>query len=211
VDNVRTDGSPPARGRPFADAEASTGAGDPRDRKTLEQPLQIVEAEAATGAPRVTVVMGRRAIRPFLGVHGECLTEGRDLMVWTDAYEVDLIGHHWCERMAAAGQSPEQVDLLPARRGSPDRRRRRVRRPAELHRMNDDRLLDFVCIRETHQSEPTAPLVSVDSGALMLCPSGETVGHIWRAAAGAPFIDDRTATRTFATRGRVVRVPLRPN
>jgi hypothetical protein len=77
--------------------------------------------------------------------------------------------------------------------------------------MNDDRLLDFVCIRETHQSEPTAPLVSVDSGALMLCPSGETVGHIWRAAASAPFIDDRSAARGLATRGRVVRVPLRPN
>jgi len=77
--------------------------------------------------------------------------------------------------------------------------------------MNDDRLLDFVCIRETHQSEPTTPLVSVDSGALMLCPRGETVGHIWRAAAGAPFIDDRSATQGLATRGRVIRVPLRPN
>ena len=77
--------------------------------------------------------------------------------------------------------------------------------------MNDDRLLDFVCIRETHQSEPAAPLVSVDSGALMLCPSGETVGHIWRAAAASPFIDDRAAARGLATRGRVIRVPLRPN
>jgi len=77
--------------------------------------------------------------------------------------------------------------------------------------MNVDRLLDFVCVRETHQSEPSAPLISVDSGALMLCPSGETVGHIWRAAAGAPFIDDRTVTPGLATRGRVIRVPLRLN
>ena len=77
--------------------------------------------------------------------------------------------------------------------------------------MNDDRLLDFVCVRETHQSEPSAPFVSVDSGALMLCPMGETVGHIWRAAASAPFIDDRTAAPELATRGRVIRVQLRPN
>jgi len=77
--------------------------------------------------------------------------------------------------------------------------------------MDDDRLLDFVCVRETHQSEPSAPLISVHSGALMLCPSGETVGHIWRAAAGAPFIDDRTVAPGLATRGRVIRIPLRPN
>lgn len=208
----RTDrGSPPAWGRPFGDAESSTGVGDPRDRKALEQALQVLEGQAATGAPVVPVVMGGRAVRPLLGVHGECLTERRDLMVWTYADEVDPIGHHWSERMAAVGQSPEQVDIVPLRCGSPDRRRRRPRRPAELRRMNDDRLLDFVCIRETHQSQPTAPLVSVDSGALMLCPSGETVGHIWRAAAGAPFIDDRTAAQGLATRGRVIRVPLRPN
>ena len=144
-------------------------------------------------------------------MHGECLTERRHLMVWADADEVDAIGHHWFERTAGLGQSPEQVDIVPTRRGSPDRRRRCVRCPAGLPPMNDDRLLDFVCIRETHQSGPSAPLVSVDSGALMLCPSGETVGHIWRAAAGAPFIDDRAAARGLATRGRVVRVPLRLN
>ena len=155
--------------------------------------------------------MGRRAIRPLVGVHREGLGERRDLMVWTDAHEVDLIGHHMSERTAEIGQSPEQVDIWWSRRGSPDRRRRGVSHPAGLPPMNDDRLLDFVCIRETHQSEPTAPLVSVDSGALMLCPSGETVGHIWRAAAGAPFIDDRAAARGLATRGRVVRIPLRPN
>jgi hypothetical protein len=211
VDSARARRSPPARGRPFADAETSTGAGDPRDRKTLEQPLQILEAQAATGAPFVPVVMGGRAVRPLLGVHGELLAERRDLMVWTYAHEVDAVGHHWIERIAQVGQSPEQVDIERLRRGSPDRRRRAIRRPAGLPPMNDDRLLDFVCIRETHQSEPAAPLVSVDSGALMLCPSGETVGHIWRAAAGAPFIDDRAAARGLATRGRVVRVPLRPN
>ena len=77
--------------------------------------------------------------------------------------------------------------------------------------MNTDRLVDFVCMRETHWSEPSSPVVSVHSGALMLCPRGETLGHIWRAAAGAPFIDDRAVARGLATRGRVVRVPLRPN
>ena len=77
--------------------------------------------------------------------------------------------------------------------------------------MNDDRLLDFGCVRETHQSDPSSPIVSVQSGALMLCPSGETVGHVWRAAAGAPLIDDRAIVRAVATRGRVVRLPLRPN
>ncbi|HEV2249835.1 MAG TPA: hypothetical protein VGT60_04935 [Candidatus Limnocylindria bacterium] len=77
--------------------------------------------------------------------------------------------------------------------------------------MNDDRLLDFVCIRETHQVDPRSAFVSVQSGALMLCPSGETVGHVWRAAAGAPFIDDRAVARLVATRGRVVRLPLRIN
>lgn len=77
--------------------------------------------------------------------------------------------------------------------------------------MNDDRLLDFVCIRETHQIEPSSAFVSVHSGAFMLCPSGETVGHVWRAASGAPFLDDRRVARSVATRGRVVRLPLRPN
>ena len=58
--------------------------------------------------------------------------------------------------------------------------------------MNDDRLLDFVCVRETHQSEPCAPLVSVDSGALMLCPRGETLGHVCELV--------RAATRTCGNR-----------
>lgn len=76
--------------------------------------------------------------------------------------------------------------------------------------MTTDRLVDFVCVRATHQAEPTAPVVSVDSGALMLCPRGETLGHVWRAAAGAPFVDDRTA-RSGPLAGRSTRVPLRPN
>lgn len=77
--------------------------------------------------------------------------------------------------------------------------------------MNTDRLVDFVCIRETHQTEPAAPLVSVHSGALMLCPRGETLGHVWRAAAGAPFTDDRAIARATAARGRAARLPLRNN
>ena len=58
--------------------------------------------------------------------------------------------------------------------------------------MTTDRLVDFVCVRETHQLQPTTPVVSLQSGALMLCPGGEVLGHVWRAAPG-------------------VRVPLRPN
>jgi hypothetical protein len=77
--------------------------------------------------------------------------------------------------------------------------------------MNADRLLDFVCVREAHQQQPGAPVVSALSGALMLCPRGETFGHDWRAAAGAPFIDDRSIARAILSRGRVVRLQLRPN
>jgi hypothetical protein len=76
--------------------------------------------------------------------------------------------------------------------------------------MNDDHLLDFVCVRETHQTQPSSPVVSMHSGALMLCPRGETIGHVWRAASRAPFMDDRAIARTVATRGRV-RLPLRLN
>jgi hypothetical protein len=77
--------------------------------------------------------------------------------------------------------------------------------------MNDDRLLDFVCVRETHQTVPSSAFVSVHSGALMLCPRGETIGHVWQAASGAPFPDDRAIARAIASRGRVVRLPLRPH
>jgi hypothetical protein len=77
--------------------------------------------------------------------------------------------------------------------------------------MTTDRLVDFVCVRETHQHQPSAPLVSMDQGALMLCPRGETVGHVWRAAAGAPFADDRTIANATLGRGRVARLPLRAN
>lgn len=77
--------------------------------------------------------------------------------------------------------------------------------------MTTDRLVDFVCVRETHQAQPTAPVVSIHSGALMLCPRGETLGHVWRAAAGAPFADDRTSARLARPSSRSSRVPLRPN
>jgi len=77
--------------------------------------------------------------------------------------------------------------------------------------MTTDRLVDFVCVRETHQVELTAPIVSVHSGALMLCPRGEILGHVWRAAAGAPFGDDRNPGRVAWPIGRSTRVPLRPN
>jgi hypothetical protein len=75
--------------------------------------------------------------------------------------------------------------------------------------MNDDRLVDFVCVRETHQHQPSAPVVSVHSGALMLCPRGESLGHVWRAATGAPFADDRWIAGVTA--GRAGLVPLRLN
>jgi len=77
--------------------------------------------------------------------------------------------------------------------------------------MDNDRLVDFVCVREAHQAQPSSPVVSVQSGALMLCPRGETLGHVWRAAAGAPFIDDRAIARTIAGPGRIGRLPLRAN
>ena len=77
--------------------------------------------------------------------------------------------------------------------------------------MNDERLVDFLCVRETHQSQPSSPIVSIHSGALMFCPRGETVGHVWRAAANAPFIDDNAIARTVVGRGGRVRLPLRVN
>lgn len=77
--------------------------------------------------------------------------------------------------------------------------------------MTTDRLVDFVCVRETHQAQPTAPVVSIHSGALMLCPRGETLGHVWRAAAGAAFTDDRPSGRIARPSARSPRVPLRPN
>lgn len=77
--------------------------------------------------------------------------------------------------------------------------------------MDNDRLVDFVCVRGTHQAQPSSPVVSVQSGALMLCPRGETLGHVWRAAVGAPFIDDRAIPQTIAGPGRIARLPLRAN
>jgi hypothetical protein len=77
--------------------------------------------------------------------------------------------------------------------------------------MNSDRLVDFVCMRETHWSEPSSPVVSVHSGALMLCPRGETLGHVWRAATGAPFADDRTVAQAAAAGRSISKLPLRAN
>jgi len=77
--------------------------------------------------------------------------------------------------------------------------------------MNTDRLVDFVCMRETHWSEPSSPVVSVHSGALMLCPRGESLGHVWRAAAGAPFVDDRIAAEATAAGRSIAKLPLRTN
>jgi hypothetical protein len=77
--------------------------------------------------------------------------------------------------------------------------------------MNTDRLVDFVCVRATHQAEPANPVVSMHGGVFMLCPRGETLGHVWRASAGAPFVDDRRIARATVTRGRAAPVPLRTN
>jgi len=77
--------------------------------------------------------------------------------------------------------------------------------------VNTDRLVDFVCMRETHWSEPSSPVVSVHSGALMLCPRGETLGHVWRAAAGAPFADDRVVAQATADGRSIAKLPLRTN
>ena len=107
MDNAGTGGSPPARGR-LGDGEGSAGAGDPCDRKTLEEALQILEAQAAARAPLVPVVMGRRAVRPLLGMHREGFTKRRDLMVWTDADEVDVIGHHWFNERPTSASPPNR-------------------------------------------------------------------------------------------------------
>ena len=72
-----------------------------------------------------------------------------------------------------------------------------------------DRLVDFVCIRLTHRCDDAAALVSLRAGALMWCPSGETVGHVWRAAVGAPRPDDRVLAQAIAARGHLAALPLR--
>ena len=74
--------------------------------------------------------------------------------------------------------------------------------------MNDP-LVDFVCVRDTHQFQPSAPVISVQSGALMLCPRGESLGHVWRAAATGPLTDDRSIIRDTAARGRLARLSIR--
>jgi hypothetical protein len=73
----------------------------------------------------------------------------------------------------------------------------------------NDRLVDFVCIRSTHRCEDGAALVSLHGGAMLWCPSGETVGHVWRAALGAPRPDERAVARAIAGRSHLAALPLR--
>ena len=71
-----------------------------------------------------------------------------------------------------------------------------------------DRLVDFLCVRETHQRLDNAGIVSRQSGALLLCPSGETLGHVWRAAVSAPSPDDRLVRRAIGRRAHLAAVPI---
>ncbi|GAC1460501.1 MAG: hypothetical protein NVS1B1_05640 [Candidatus Limnocylindrales bacterium] len=71
-----------------------------------------------------------------------------------------------------------------------------------------DRLVDFLCVRATHQRTGSDPVVSLQSGALLLCPSGETLGHVWRGAVGSPSPDDRRLRGVIAARGHVAAVPV---
>ena len=74
-----------------------------------------------------------------------------------------------------------------------------------------DRLVDFLCVRETHQQHDRDAVVSAKAGALLLCPSGETLGHVWRGAVGAPCPDDRRLARAIARRGHLAQVPIPAN
>ena len=73
---------------------------------------------------------------------------------------------------------------------------------------HSDRLVDFLCVRATHQRSDHDGVVSTQAGALLLCPSGETLGHVWRAAVGSPCPDDRRLARTIARRGHFAQVPV---
>ena len=59
----------------------------------------------------------------------------------------------------------------------------------------DERLVDLVCVRETHQSHAQNLVVSMQSGLLLLCPRGETLGHVWKAKPGSAMPDDRRLSR----------------
>ncbi len=74
----------------------------------------------------------------------------------------------------------------------------------------NDRLVDFVCVRSTHQREGMSPVVTMHAGALLACPCGETVGHVWRAAVGAPRLDDRVLARFIASQGHLAALLIRP-
>ncbi|HEX9269217.1 MAG TPA: hypothetical protein VF998_05180 [Candidatus Limnocylindria bacterium] len=65
----------------------------------------------------------------------------------------------------------------------------------------DEPLVDFICGRETHQRHDQPAVISMRGGALALCPSGETVGHVWRAA-WAMRTDDWRLLRETGSRGR---------
>ncbi|HUQ16896.1 MAG TPA: hypothetical protein VM070_03830 [Candidatus Saccharimonadales bacterium] len=71
-----------------------------------------------------------------------------------------------------------------------------------------DRLVDFFCVRATHQRTGTDVVVLVQEGALLLCPSGETLGHVWRGAVGSPSPDDRRLRGVIAARGHLAAVPV---
>jgi len=71
-----------------------------------------------------------------------------------------------------------------------------------------DRLVDFLCVRETHQRSGADGVVSEQSGALLLCPSGETLGHVWRGAVASPSPDDRRIRGVIAARGHLAAVPV---
>jgi len=68
-------------------------AGDPSDRKALEQSPQVVETHPTAWVPLVTVGLCGRAERPLFLMDRERFDERGHLMVRADTDEVDLIGH----------------------------------------------------------------------------------------------------------------------
>ena len=97
------------------------------------------------------------------------------------------------------------------RSGEAERTRRCCTAAMDDRAERTDRLVDFLCVRETHQWNDGDAVVSPRAGALLLCPSGETLGHVWRAAVGAPCPDDRRLAREIARRGHLGWVPVPVN